>query len=57
MKNLKKKYNFENKFLFEKLKNDDEYLILKELIDTGLSRYFLDIKGRKIRNKVNFDII
>ena len=51
---FKKKYNFENKYLLEKLKKDDEYSNLKELIDTGLSRYFLDIKERKIRNKVNY---
>ena len=54
---FKKKYNFENKYLLEKLKKDDEYSNLKELIDTGLSRYFLDIKERKIRNKVNYENI
>ena len=57
-KEFKKKYSFTNKFLFENLKIDEkERMIIKNLIDSGITLYFKKIKGRNIRaNKVNLEI-
>ena len=57
-KEFKKKYSFTNKFLFENLKIDEkERMIIKNLIDSGITLYFNKIKGRNTRaNKVNLEI-
>ncbi len=55
-KDFQEKYKFENKYLFKNLACEDqqEFVILKNLIENGLTYHFEKIKSRAIRKEKVF---
>lgn len=55
-KDFQEKYKFENKYLFKNLACEDqqEFVILKNLIENGLTNHFEKIKSRAIRKEKVF---